>query len=368
MSLSNIQNSPTVTFAPIRLNPKEGEFFLNNQANIHQLRGGGGSRLKNSADIIATSLWFASVGFCIYKTGMFRPKSKEHIIDKAKKIHDKFEKLERLSSIESKSSATPQIHNTNSIHKFCATAMFRFGEKVEKTKAKMGDELYNNLINSVGKVFIMPLIICANPFDKNKTDKNEKISVIIREPLSVFATFTLQGAFDKIFNVYMPKVISNNILENDKIQTKTKNKQRLSAQDFDDIKYNDKEIKRLFIELTEILPEGGGLKGVISEKQAKDLLTLKPTESECYESYIKNFERLINPTAYSKENYKLLKGRFDKVANVVGNCQLAKINPKIAMNIVTVVILSRIFLNVIYGKSVKLLNLNKTNEEVKKCK
>lgn len=298
---------------------------------------------------------------------MFRPKSKEHIINDATKIQDKFEKLERLSSIDSKSNATIQ-NNTKSVHKFCANLMYKFGAKVEKTKAKMGDELYNNLINSVGKVFIMPLIICANPFDKNKTDKNEKISVIIREPLSVFATFTLQSAFDKIFNVYMPKVISNNILENDKIQTKTKNKQRLTTKDFDEIKYNDKEIKRLFVELTEINPEQGGLKGVISEKQAKDLLTLKPTESECYESYVKNFERLVTPTSYSKENYKLLKARFNKVANVVGCCQLAKINPKIAMNILTVVILSRIFLNVIYGKSVKFLNLNKPNEEGNKCK
>jgi len=321
------------------------------QKNKQNNKGSKNGSIKQSADIIATTLWLSSVAFCIYKTGMFRPKSKEHIIDKTKKLHDQYEKLERLSTLKEKE----DISNTN----FFARSMYKLGEKVEKTKAKMGDELYNNLINSIGKVIIMPLIICANPFGRKETDKNEKISVIIREPLSVLATFTLQGAFDKIFNVYMPKIIKNNVLESDKIR----NKKELTTNDFNEIKYNDKESKRLFVELTKVDKDKGGLKGIISEKEAKELLTLKPTDSECYDSYIRNFERLADESKYGKENFKLLKEKYGKVATVIGNSQLAKINPKIAMNIVTVVILSRIFLNVIYGKTIKALNLN---EEAKK--
>ena len=40
-----------------------------------------------------------------------------------------------------------------------------------------------------------------------------------------------------------------------------------------------------------------------------------------------------------------------------GHYEMAKIKPKIAMNIVAVVIISRIFLNVIHGKTMKILNL-----------
>ena len=347
-------------FSQLKLINKKNEYFLptpikNNTSTTKT------NNIKKTADITATTLWLASVAFCIYKTGMFRPNSTEHIIGEAQKIKKQYTKLERMSKLKPENNIDKSLENLNPVNKFFTKSMFKLGESVEKTKAKMGDELYNNLINSIGKVVIMPLIILANPFGKKKTDKNEKASVIIREPLSVFATFTLQGAFDKMFNVYMPKVINNNILETNKIQQKTKNNQKLSTEDFLDIKYNDKEAKRLFIELANTSSENGGLKGIITQKQAEELLTLKPTDSECYESYIKNFERLINEKNFTKENFIKLKNKYQHVAKVVGNNQLAKINPKIAMNIVTVVILSRIFLNVIYGKTINLLNLNKPN-------
>ena len=68
------------------------------------------------------------------------------------------------------------------------------------------------------KFIIKPLRIFANPFGKKDTSKSDKISITIREPLSVIATFTLQGAFDKMFNIYMPKILKKNIFESEEIQ------------------------------------------------------------------------------------------------------------------------------------------------------
>jgi len=63
---------------------------------------------------------------------------------------------------------------------------------------------------------------------KKESYKEEKTAIIIREPLLVRTTFTLQGAFDKIFNVYMPKILENNMFESDEIRRQYNENRKIS--------------------------------------------------------------------------------------------------------------------------------------------
>lgn len=314
---------------------------------------------KNVADTTATTLWLSAIGFTIYKTGMFRPKNPENILYKAEKIQRKYSKLENMTQINEENNLSGYLNNTKQVKGIITEFCYKTGEKLEQYKTRIGDELYNNLINSLGKLVIMPLIICASPVGDKKSSSDEKISIVIREPLSVLATFTLQSAFDKIFNIYMPKILESNMFESEAIRKKYQTDGKLSVENFDDIKYNPKETKRLFVELANVEPSKGGLKGIISEDIAQKLITLDAFETSTYESYIRNFDKNVRDGGIPKEYVDIVRRKFTTVANSVGNYELAKIKPKIAMNIIVVVILSRIFLNVIHGKSVKLLHLEK---------
>ena len=80
-------------------------------------------------------------------------------------------------------------------------------------------------------------------------------------------------------------------------------------------------------------------------------------DTEGYDSYWRAFEREVKNGVIPDENLELVRKKFKVVADSVGHYELAKIKPKIAMNIVAVVLISRIFLNVIHGKAMKLLDL-----------
>lgn len=320
------------------------------------------SKIKKAADITATALWCTVVGFFAYKTGLLNKKSPEAIINKAKKIEAKYDKLEKMSKYNQEIDIDKLLENKNPIQKAYIKTIYKLGEHFQNTKTKMGEELYNNLINSVGKLLIMPIVIWANPLDKKKTSTSDKVSVTIREPLSVLATFTLQGAFDKMFSIYMPKILKKNLFESEEIQKDFSKNGKISHKYFEDIKYNPDETKRIFTELTEIAQEEGGLKGIISKEDAKQILTLNPFDSEGYDSYWRAFEREVDNGVIKKEHIDIVKNKFKVVADSIGNYELAKIKPKIAMNIVVVVIISRIFLNVIHGKAMKLLNLKEDKQ------
>lgn len=343
----------------------QNEFNINNknwQFNYKTSAAKRSENFKKASDITATALWLSATGFAIYKTGLFRPKSPENILNKAKRIERKYSKLESISKIQDDDNIHKLLTGKNNFQKFIIKNTYNLGKKFQNTKAKMGDELYNNLINSMGKLFIMPLVICTSMIGKNETSKQEKASIIIREPLSVIATFTLQGAFDKLFEVYMPKILESNIFETDEIKNQYKCNGQISLSQFENIKYNQKEAKRLFVELTEVEREKGGLKNILTKENAKKLITLDAFEPHTYESYIRNFDKFVNESTINPEHLDIVKKKFKIVADSVGNYELAKIKPKIAMNILVVVILSRIFLNVLHGKTVKKLNLNENKE------
>ena len=199
------------------------------------------SKLKNIADITATGLWCSAILFAGYKTGLFRKHSPEYIFNKAKKIEKQYSKLENIQKIQDETNIDDLLKHQGKIKKTITKIFYNLGQKFQNSKAKMGDELYNNLINSVGKLFIMPLVVLTSVVGKNKSSKEEKASVILREPLSVLATFTLQGAFDKLFDVYMPKILANNIFETEEIKQQFKKHGKILSNQFENIKYNPKK-------------------------------------------------------------------------------------------------------------------------------
>ena len=275
-------------------NNKNYSWYLTPTKNSCQNEKNSKNHTKKTADIVATTLWLTAVGFATCKTGMFRNKSPEYIFNKAKSIERKYSKLENIAKIKDTTNIDKLIENKNSVQKFIIKTTHNLGEKFFNLKAKMGDELYNNMINSFGKILIMPLVICASPFGSKETSNKEKTSLIIREPLSVLATFTLQGAFDKIFDIYMPKILESNMFENDKIKQEFKETGKVSIENFDSLKYNPKAAKNLFIQLTEVEKSKGGLKNILSKENAKKIITLDAFEPENYESYVRNFEKLIS--------------------------------------------------------------------------
>ena len=335
-----------------KFHDKNSEFVMPKTNPKHEQ-----SKVKKTADITATLLWFTIVGFFAYKTGLFNKKSPENIISKAKNLENKYDKLEKMSKYNQDVDLDSLLKDKNIFQRTYIKTIYKLGEHFQNTKTKMGSELYNNLINSAGKLFIMPIIIFANPFGKKETSDSDKISITIREPLSVLATFTLQGAFDKMFNIYMPKILKKNIFETEEIQKEFKANGKISHKNFEKIKYNPEETKRLFVEMTEIPQEKGGLKGILTKEDAKKILTLNPFDNDGFDSCWRAFEREVENGTIPKAHLETVKNKFKVVADSVGHYELAKIKPKIAMNIVAVVIISRIFLNVIHGKAMKLLNL-----------
>ena len=246
----DISNTPFNDFNVVQ--SKSCEFVVPEKQAVSK-----SSNVKKAADITASMLWLTIVGFFAYKTGLLNKKSPESIINKAKSIEGKYDKLEKMSKINQEIDLDKLLKGKNIIQRAYIKTIYKLGEHFQNTKTKMGSELYNNLINSLGKLFIMPLVIFINPFGKKETSKEDKISITIREPLSVIATFTLQGAFDKMFNIYMPKILKKNIFESEEIQKEFKENGKVSHKNFEKIKYNPDETKRIFIELTEISKEDG---------------------------------------------------------------------------------------------------------------
>lgn len=353
------------------LNPAFKDFYLSKNKNQHiavqkkQNNPNSASNAKKAADAGATLLWLTIVGFFAYKTGLFNKKSPESMINKAKKLESKYGELEKMSKVDQKVDYNNLLKDKNFIQKFYVKTICKFGEHFQRTKTKLGSELYNNLINSIGKLCIMPLVIFIIPFGEKETSNSDKISITIREPLSVIATFTLQAAFDKMFNIYMPKILKKNIFETEEIQKDFRENGKISYKNFEKIKYNPQETKRIFTELTEISQNEGGLKGILTKEKAKKILTLNDFDTEGYDSYLRAFEREVENGTIPKDKLELVRRKFKVVADSVGHYELAKIKPKIAMNIVAVVLISRIFLNVIHGKAMKFLNLKEDKNEIK---
>ena len=325
---------------------------------------------KKTIDVMACALWIGVVGIGAYKTGVFRHKSSEYVMEKAIRIENKYDKLENLLKIDQNIKINDLLKGKNKIQKIGIKILYKLGDGFQNFKSRCGDELYNNIIAAAGTVIIMPIVIWTSPFGKSASTKSDKTCLTIRQPLSVLATLTLQGVFDKIFEQYMPRFIKKNILESKDVRDSSDKNGKIANEKFEKIKYNPSETKRIFEELTETDKLNGGLKGILSKENAKKLLKLNPLDTESVENYWRAFERELKAGNLDKNELPYIKSKFKIVADSVGYNKLVKQRPKIAMNILVVVTISRIFLGVIHGKAVnffqKELKEQDKQSEVKK--
>ena len=357
-----------VKVASVKVDSVKNQIFDSNQSNLKNKAIGpnvqfngekvsskdeekkSGFSVKKATNAAAVLMWLAIVGAGIYRTGLFQKKHPENIAQKAKNIREQFKDLKNDIGEHNEEALNNQKPATKFVYK-----MGRWANSMEK---KFGSVVYNNLTYAFGTLVVMPLVIWTSPFGKKESSTSDKFYATIRQPFSVFSTLMLQLTFDKMFDAYLPKIIKNNVLENEKVKNSVKNG-KIDIEAFDQIKYNADETRRLFKLLPTLDESKGGLKGIITEKEAEDLLTLgKYADDKDVNSYISAFEKKTGKDSslgqrLSQKQLETLKKKHKVVTDSILFNKLAKQRPKVINNVVASSIIGCTFLNVIYGKTLK---------------
>ncbi len=319
--------------------------------------------VKKATNMAAVAAWLLVAALGIYRTGIFRPKSTKGIANKAEKYGKKakFEIEKRTNTEKPETTLKP-------IPKF----LYKIGDFFSNMKQKMGKELFNNFTYAIGTLFVMPLVIWTSPFGKKDSSTSDKAYATLRQPFSVAATFTLQAMFDKLLDKFMPKIIKDNIFEDEKVKNanlkniefdKETNKLKNNMNEkeavslFEKIKYNADEAKRIFRDvLPNIDPGKGGLKGIISTDLAKMLTDKNEFADEELETYQKMLEDFKGKHKnISDANFKVIENRHKFVQNSVAYQDLLKTRTKVITNVVVSSVIGCTVLNVIYGKTMKVM-------------
>lgn len=322
-----------------------------------------GFSIKKATNLAAVLMWLAIVGAGVYRTGLFQKKHPQNIAKKAKNIKEQFEDLQKDLGVNNKEILKDQ--------KFATKFVYKMGRWANNMEKKFGSELYNNLTYAFGTLVVMPLVIWTSPFGKKDSTTSDKFYATIRQPFSVFSTLMLQLTFDKMFDIYLPKIIKNNLLENEKVRNSMKNGE-IGIEAFSDIKYNEEEAKRLFKLLPELESDKGGLKNIITKDEAKNLLEIDAfADKKDVNAYIDSFSKKTSKDSeigkrLSKEQLDVLKSKFKVVTDSISYNKLAKQKPKVVNNVITSAIIGCTFLNVIYGKTLKSFEKSKKNKELVK--
>ena len=324
-------------------------FYGENDSSQNEEKKSGFS-VKKATNAAAVLMWLAIVGAGIYRTGLFQKKHPENIAQKAKNIKEQFTDLKNDIGSKDDEILKNQKPTTRFVYK-----MGRWANSMEK---KFGSELYNNLTYAFGTLVVMPLVIWTSPFGKKDSSTSDKFYATIRQPFSVFSTLMLQWTFDKMFDTYLPGIIKNNTLENQKVKSSVKDG-KIGIEAFDHIKYNSNETQRLFKLLPTLDVEKGGLKGIISVEEAEDILNIGEfADKKEVNSYINSFEKKAGKDSaigqrLSESNREILSKKFKVVTDSMLYNKLAKQRPKVINNVVASSIIGCTFLNVIYGKTLK---------------
>ena len=321
--------------------------------------------VKKATNAAAVAAWLLVAGLGIYRTGIFRPRSTKGVLNKATK---------ELKKIKNEKNALKYSDDIDEILKGQskgtqkrAKLLYKLGSFFHDTENKMGKELFNNVTYAIGTLFVMPLVIWTSPFGKKDSSTSDKAYATLRQPFSVAATFTLQAMFDKLADKFIPNIINNNTFEIEDIKNNgLKNKDNLVvAKLYDKIKYNVGEAKRIFTNvLTDISPEDGGLKGILSKEEAEKILDIGCAPADEINSYKRNYEKVIKSLREARKatNNPLNEDMLAKIGekhkviqNVVGYNNLLKTRPKVLNNVIVSSVIGCTVLNVVYGKTMKFI-------------
>ena len=319
--------------------------------------------VKKLTNILGVAMWIAIAAIGMHKTKLwdgltnFTPEAISRNSEKAaKKIRTA---IDMIGKADDKTEAFKIINGSNAskLKKWWQKRMYGMGNFAKKAQDVLGTELYNNLTYAFGTLVVMPLVIWFSPIGKKDATWEDNFTASIRQPFSVFATLTMQGVFDKLFDKYTGKAIKNNVLENDVVKNSADKNGKIALEAFGEIKYNSDEAKRLFELLPTLETDKGGLKGILTTEQVKEILNLNAlADKKDGRAYIEHLNELRKDGILrdlSEENFKIVQNRLEVFTKSLGLNKLAKQKPKVVNNVIVSSIIGCTFLNVIYGKFMK---------------
>lgn len=370
LKIDGIKNS-SLNFASTRMKHAEKtaepenpavRFGAKAEANEETEEKKKGISAKKLTNILGVAMWIAIAAIGMHKTKLWdcmTRKTPEVISNVSGRMSDRVgNAIKTLGKPNAKKQAFEAIDagEGSKISKMLKKGLYRMGNFASSAQDLLGSELYNNLTYAFGTLVVMPLVIWFSPIGKKDSTWEDNFTASIRQPFSVFSTLTMQLVFDKLVDKYTDKAIKKNALENDAVKASVVNGE-IGVEAFDQIKYNSSEAKRLFQILPNVDREKGGLKGLISEAQAKKIFELDPlADAKEGQSYIDNLERLIKNSEFSnlaEPELNILRKKLGVFAQSLGYNKLAKQKPKVANNVIVSSIIGCTFLNVIYGKFMK---------------
>lgn len=352
-----------------------------------------GLTFKRLTNVLGVAAWIGVVGYSIVNLKLLKPQSMERILASAKK-NQKIIKVVKEKIENTDPNAIKNEFEGKSLKKV-RNYVYNMGENLQNIKTKLGDELFNNGLYAIGTLIIMPLVVLFSPFGKKNSSKEDKTFAVLRQPLSVAATFGMQLTFDKLIDKYVPEVMKQNKLEDKSIlnengEIKLKDEHgKFSFENFEKIKYNTDSAKDGFKELFKVKIEEGGLKGILDESEIEKIFKDKSFEKDAastrqgklkeilnkkYEGLkLKSLDDLHGESESVKkfkaenpqiaENLEKLLTRFKKLTTTLDNNTMAIQKSKTMVNVIAASIIGCTFLNVIYGKSMKAYKSHKNEKQ-----
>lgn len=371
-------NTEVISKQNFTSNPNEKQLNSSNEQKhlLEKEKENTGFTFKKLTNILGVAAWIAIVTYSLKDLKLLQRKSPESI-ERGMKNSSKLLKnyKENLSGGDADIDKVLEGKSLKGLRK----ALYRIGDAFQSARMKTGDELFNNLLYALGTLVVMPLVVMFSPFGKKDSSKEDKAFAVLRQPLSVAATLGLQFTFDKMIDKYIPKVFEGNELEDSSIldpQRKTINltdkKGKVIESNYNAIKYNSGVAKDGFKKLAQE-------SGILNEEELIAMFENKSFESDKSETYIGKFIGILKKKfginieklddLSKNEAFLKLKGKdaqsavkleqlvthFKKFASVLDFKEMTIQRSKTKINVIAASIIGCTFLNVIYGKSMKLI-------------
>lgn len=286
-----------------------------------------GFSVKKFTNVLGVALWIGAVsGYLI--TQVKRPKGQ--------KIMDKLSKTEKAIT-----GVADNLKEASKTDKKKDGLGFRLGLTFNKW-SEQNKELFNNLVYGFGTVVVMPLVILFSPFGKKKSSKEDKVFTVFRQPLSFATMFTMQLTVDKLLKGFVPKFVDKNIFE-DKDNIKDG-----KIIDYEKLKYNSKVFKEKYSEKLKDCKVDG--------KDIKELFKF---------SDFAEAEGMLRKILPSGKDFADMSPKLKKYFKVKGKEDLLATTIVILTNVFFSAPVGCTMLNVIYGKSMKKLKPEKSENKPK---
>lgn len=340
---------------------------------------------KTATNVLGVAAWIGIVGYSILDLKMFRKKNPETTIRRLKNFSKKaLLKSEETADPNAKENISKALNGSK-----LKKGIYKTGSWFQNQSIKWGGELFNNFTYAFGTLVVMPLVVLFSPFGKKNSSKDDKFFAVMRQPLSVVATLSLQYTFDRMMEKYLPRVMKSNVMEDSSILHKEgKDKGKIKyldengkfiSENYKKIKYNSDGVKDVFKNLFEVDRDKDGLKGLLNKEEIDSIFTRASYESDSsgtYATKLKNvlkekfkglnieklddilnetesFKSFKNTNANEAKAVKDITENFRQVAKVFDSNKLSMQKSKIGLNVIAASVIGCTFLNVIYGKFMK---------------